>query len=112
MLHVGMNIDKKVELFEEVKRLLRPQSLFIIYDVMAVGTQPPDYPVPWASNESESAVENLENYCKYLEQVGFTVTKSQLLVEFAKNFIEQAIEKRNTQGVHLWVCICLARPQI
>ena len=99
MVHVGMNIDKKVELFEEVKRLLKPQSLFIIYDVMAVGTQPIDYPVPWASNESESAVENLENYCKYLEQVGFTVTKSQLLVEFAKNFIEQAIEKRNTQGV-------------
>ena len=46
MVHVGMNIDKKVELFEEVKRLLKSQSLFIIYDVMAVGTQPIDYPVP------------------------------------------------------------------
>ena len=99
MVHVGMNIDKKVELFEEVKRLLKPESLFVIYDVMAVGTHPIDYPVPWASNESESAVENLENYCKYLEQVGFIVTKSQLLTEFAKRFIEQAIEKRKTQGL-------------
>ena len=48
MVHVGMNIDKKVELFEEVKKTLKPQSLFIIYDVMAVGTQPIDYPVPWS----------------------------------------------------------------
>jgi len=99
MVHVGMNIDKKVELFEEVKRILKPESLFVIYDVMAVGTHPIDYPVPWASNESESAVENLENYCKNLEQVGFTVTKSQLLAEFAKSFIEKAIEKKNTDGI-------------
>lgn len=99
MVHVGMNIDKKVELFEEVKRLLKPESLFVIYDVMAVGSNEITYPVPWASNVGESAVENLENYCKYLEQVDFTVIKSQLLTDFAKDFIEQAIEKRKMEGI-------------
>lgn len=99
MVHVGMNIDKKVELFEEIKRLVRPEGLFVIFDVMTVGSSPINYPVPWASKKSESAVENLESYCRYLEQVGFTVIKSQLLADFAKNFIEEAIERKKSQGV-------------
>jgi ubiquinone/menaquinone biosynthesis C-methylase UbiE len=37
MLHVGMNIDDKAKLCLEVSRVLRPNSLFGIYDVMRTG---------------------------------------------------------------------------
>src|SRR6516162_5102691 len=37
MLHVAMNIDDKAKLCSEVSRVLRPNSLFGIYDVMRIG---------------------------------------------------------------------------
>jgi SAM-dependent methyltransferase len=48
MLHVGMNIVDKEKLGLEVARVLRPGSLFGIYDVMQTGPGELAYPVPWA----------------------------------------------------------------
>ena len=50
MLHVGMNIEAKSELFTEIARVLVPGGLLGIYDVMRTGDGELVYPVPWARN--------------------------------------------------------------
>ena len=55
MLHVGMNIENKAKLFEEIALQLRPGGLLGIYDIVRLGTnqhEDLDYPVPWASQHS------------------------------------------------------------
>ena len=48
MLHVGMNIEPKFELFTEIARVLIPGSRLAVYDVMRTGDGDLAYPVPWA----------------------------------------------------------------
>ena len=47
MLHVGMNIEDKEKLADEVARVLRSGSVFGIYDVMRTGPGDLAFPVPW-----------------------------------------------------------------
>src|SRR5262249_10542157 len=47
MMHVGMNIEDKETLASEVARVLRPGSVFGIYDVMRTGFGELAFPVPW-----------------------------------------------------------------
>jgi ubiquinone/menaquinone biosynthesis C-methylase UbiE len=54
MLHVGMNIEDKEKLASEVARVLRPGSVFGIYDVMRTGPGELAYPVPWAARDLSS----------------------------------------------------------
>ena len=56
MLHVGMNIEDRAKLCSEVHRVLRPGSLFGIYDVMKTGDGELTYPVPWATTAASSFV--------------------------------------------------------
>ena len=49
MLHVGMNIEDKEKLAEEVARVLRSGAVFGIYDVMRTGPGDLAFPVPWAT---------------------------------------------------------------
>jgi SAM-dependent methyltransferase len=49
MFHVGMNIEDKHKLFAEIRRVLKPQGVFGIYDVMREAEGDLDFPVPWAT---------------------------------------------------------------
>jgi ubiquinone/menaquinone biosynthesis C-methylase UbiE len=71
MLHVGMNIDEKARLCSEVSRVLRPNSLFGIYDVMRTGDGELTSPVPWATTSASSAVAKPTQYREALERAGF-----------------------------------------
>ena len=66
MLHVGMNIEDKEKLAVEVARVLRPGSIFGIYDVMRTGPGDLTFPVPWATTADQSAVAEPERYKKAL----------------------------------------------
>ncbi len=56
MLHVGMNIEAKTELFAEIARVLVPGGRLGIYDVMRTGDGEPDYPLPWAETADTSFI--------------------------------------------------------
>ncbi len=73
-LHVGMNIQDKGALFEEVFRVLRPGGRFGVYDVMGESGAVHAYPVPWATNSSMSFVDSPSNYRQALESAGFVIT--------------------------------------
>jgi ubiquinone/menaquinone biosynthesis C-methylase UbiE len=74
MLHVGMNITDKPKLCAEVGRVLRPQAVFGIYDVMRTGGGELIFPLPWAATAATSAVAEPTHYKSALEAAGFVIT--------------------------------------
>ena len=83
LLHVGMNIPRKAEVFREVARVLRPGAVFGIFDVMRDGGGELMFPLPWASSAEMSFVESAEDYGEYLRAAGFEVEKQRSRRDFA-----------------------------
>jgi ubiquinone/menaquinone biosynthesis C-methylase UbiE len=83
MLHVGMNIENKEELFLEVRRVLRPGALFAIYDVMQTAEGELLFPVPWATTSQSSRVSSPERYKRALELAGFEILSERNRKDFA-----------------------------
>jgi ubiquinone/menaquinone biosynthesis C-methylase UbiE len=86
MLHVGMNIEEKEKLAAEVARVLRPDSVFGIYDVMRTGLGELTYPVPWAATADLSAVAEPDWYKNALRRAGFAITAERNRRDFALAF--------------------------
>lgn len=86
MLHVGMNIADKMALCAEVMRVLRPNGLFGIYDVMKTSDEDITFPVPWASVPDLSAVAGPEDYKSALTAAGFEITGERNRRDFAVDF--------------------------
>jgi len=106
MFHVGMNIQDKVKLIREVKRVLRSDAIFAIYDVMRIGSGELQYPVPWASNADESFVVTVDDYRQALVNGGFAIAAERERKQFALDFFAR-MRRRNEQaepqplGLHL-----------
>lgn len=71
MIHVGMNIGPKEQLFAQVHRVLKPGSTFAIYDIMQVGPGTITFPVPWSTVAETSFVATPEAYESALRAAGF-----------------------------------------
>lgn len=99
MIHVGMNIADKAGLAAQVARVLKPGGVFGIYDVMRVGQGDLRFPVPWANDESHSALASPETYRAALEQAGFVLEHEADLTGFATDFFARmAAAPRRKQG--------------
>lgn len=98
ILHVGMNIEDKTQLFKEIYRVLKPGSLLGIYDIMRNGDGELIYPVPWAANKKNSYVATPSQYKQALEKAGFEVTKENNRRNFALNFFEALKRKTKAAG--------------
>lgn len=98
MLHVGMNIADKAKLCSEVGRVLRPGSLFGIYDVMRIGAGELTYPVPWATTAASSAVAEPAQYRAALHAAGFEMIAERNRRDFALAFFEQLRTKTAAGG--------------
>ncbi|WP_050931090.1 class I SAM-dependent methyltransferase [Aestuariivita boseongensis] len=107
MIHVGMNIADKAGLAREAARVLKPGGLFAIYDVMQVGPGEMDFPAPWASDASQSALASPEEYRAALEDAGFTIRQQTDRTGFAKDFFAKLAAAQTGQdgppplGLHL-----------
>jgi ubiquinone/menaquinone biosynthesis C-methylase UbiE len=73
MIHVGMNLADKAGVFREVRRTLKSDGLFAVFDIVRTADGPICYPVPWASDEETSFVADLKTYHDALESAGFRV---------------------------------------
>ncbi len=100
MLHVGMNIKQKETLFRQISRVLKPGSMFGIYDVMRTGKGNLAYPVPWAMKEQYSFLDSLENYITALESVGFKILDINNRKNFALAFFKKQKEKQEKGNLH------------
>jgi SAM-dependent methyltransferase len=98
MMHVGMNIEDKAQLFSEIYRVLRPGSYFGVYDVMRQNDGELAYPVPWATDSSTSSLATPDQYRQALAGAGFEVAREKNRRDFALDFFEQLRAKTEAAG--------------
>ena len=72
-----MNIEDKTRLAEEVRRVLRSEGKFIIYEICAGQISPPLFPVPWAGDSAISYMIEPEMLRSKLEEAGFKTVEWQ-----------------------------------
>lgn len=89
MMHVGMNIEEKPQLFTEIFRVLRPGSSFGVYDVMRINDGELTYPVPWSTEKSTSRLATPDQYKKALDNAGFEVSEENNRRDFALDFFRK-----------------------
>ncbi len=97
MQHVGMNIADKAKLFAEVRRVLKPDGIFAIYDIMRRADGVIGYPLPWALDEETSFIETAAAYRALLTAKRFKVTKEVDRTNFAMDFF-RALRVRIAQA--------------
>lgn len=98
MMHVGMNIEDKEKLASEVARVLRPGSVFGIYDVMRTGPGDLAFPVPWATTAELSAVVDGDRYKRALQNAGFDILAERDRRDFALAFFADLRAKAAAAG--------------
>jgi len=106
MIHVGMNMADKADVFREIRRVLKPGGLFTIFDILRAGEGPMRYPVPWALNEETSFVADVKSYRDALDAAGFSVVQERSRRAFAIEFMQRAMANAGqsgspTLGLHL-----------
>ena len=89
MLHVGMNIENKAKLMDEVRRVLKPGAVFGVYDVMRTGDGDLAFPVPWARTARTSFVVRPGAYRRRLDCAGFDLAHERDRSEFALEFFRE-----------------------
>ncbi|MBV7265719.1 class I SAM-dependent methyltransferase [Erythrobacter ani] len=99
LLHVGMNIPDKSALLGEAARVLRPNGLFAIYDIMKVGTETISFPVPWASSANNSFLADLQTYREAANEAGFVEVSSRNKTAAALEFFAEQKRRRGTDGL-------------
>jgi len=98
MLHVGMNIADKANLFSEIGRVLKPGGTLGVYDIMQVGPTELNYPVPWSTTAAGSALGTPDEYRQALEAAGFTVIAEQNRRDFALDYYAEMQSKVAAAG--------------
>ncbi len=91
MLHVGMNVEDKPALFSGVRRVLKPDGTFAVFDVMRAGDGELSYPVPWAASRETSFVVSPAEYRRGLEVAGFGIAKERDRRDFARQFFAKVM---------------------
>ena len=62
MLHVGMNIEDKVQMMSELGRVCRSKGVVVVYDVTLTGKGDLPYPMPWSATPEFSFPEPASTY--------------------------------------------------
>lgn len=70
MQNVGMNIEDKRTLYQEVRRVLKPGGRFAFQEMVAGDSPTVYFPLPWASTPAEQFLLSLEQTRDLLLQVG------------------------------------------
>ena len=98
MIHVGMNIPDKSGVYREVRRVLKPGSVLVIFDILRLNNAPIRFPVPWALHAETSFVGDAANYRTALTQAGFRVEKERNRAAFGIEFTERAMARIGESG--------------
>jgi SAM-dependent methyltransferase len=89
MIHVGINVKAKALTFAEIRRVLKTDAVFGIYDVMREGEGELSFPLPWASSAEMSCVEGVSTYRSLLDAAGFDFQKERRRHAYAIEFLHQ-----------------------
>lgn len=99
MIHVGMNVAEKGDLFAELARVLQIGGSLHVYDIMRVGDGAIEFPVPWSSRAETSFVESPTAYRSALGAAGLVVDEPTDRSELVADAIQSA--QANPPSVNL-----------
>lgn len=91
-LHVAMNIRDRAGLYGEVARVLKPDAIFCVYDVMKGQRDGLIYPVPWAETAETSHLTSADETVMFLENAGFQIREIEDRKDFALEFFRQSLQ--------------------
>lgn len=100
MFHVGMNIEDKAKLMSEVHRVLEPEGVFALFDIMAE-TEAPDiaFPLPWAETAELSFVTPPDAYRSAAKAAGFVQVAERARTEFTLDYFAQVFRTIEAHGM-------------
>jgi len=105
--HVAMNIAQRIELYEEIFRVMKPGATLCIYDVMKKNDDDLVFPLPWAATQETSFLTTPDEMIDLLNDAGFDVQEVEDRTEFAKDFFKNNFAADNNGppplGIHLVV---------
>lgn len=94
MLHVGMNVPNKLDVYKEAHRVLKPHGTFAIYDILAEdNVRHISYPLPWSPTKETSFLDTYETIENYLEKSNFKIIEHENRRNYAINAIERMLKK-------------------
>lgn len=83
-IHAGMNIADKAVLYAEIHRVLKPGTVFGVYDILAgENAAAMRLPVPWARVAEMSFLVSSDELRTLLEQAGFEIATTESRHAFA-----------------------------
>lgn len=98
LIHVGMNVEDKQAMFEEAARVLRPGGAFAIYDVMAQGEEPIDFPVPWSTASDTSFLATPRQYALAADAAGFRIVARRDRGDYARQYFDRLAARAGEGG--------------
>jgi ubiquinone/menaquinone biosynthesis C-methylase UbiE len=97
-IHAAMNIAEKDRMYDEARRVLKPGSVFAVYDVLQGEGGDVCYPVPWAREPSISHVATTSETRDLLEAAGFRVVDQHDSSEAGLAWFEAMMRRMAEQG--------------
>jgi sarcosine/dimethylglycine N-methyltransferase len=102
--HVQMNVADKTGLYEEARRVLRPEGRLAIWDITAGAPGELDFPLPWADRPALSHLASAEQLRATIESAGLAVThcrdKTEEAVAVMRIFLR---DPPGPLGLHIFV---------
>ncbi len=86
--HVAMNISDRPQLYQEMRRVLKPGGRFATFDIVATGSEI-YYPVPWARTPATSFLLSAAATREAIEGAGFRTLSWRDDTEAAKAWVAQ-----------------------
>ncbi len=97
-IHVGMNVEDKGSLYASVARVLKPGAPFVVFDILSVGDEEPQYPAPWAATPEQSFLATADEMCAHLDRVGFSIIEIKDQTSQALAFLDESIAQMKGGG--------------
>lgn len=96
--HVAMNIADRPRLYGEIARVLRPEGMFAIYDVMKGPTEGLLFPLPWAETEKTSFLVTAREMRNLLDNAGFEIIREEDRREIALGHHRERLAAQSAAG--------------
>lgn len=97
-IHVAMNIQAKPRMYEEARRVVKPEAVFAVYDVLQGEGGDVLFPVPWAREPSISHLATPDEMRSLLAAAGFKILHVHDSTEESQRWFEAMTERMAQSG--------------
>ena len=96
--HAQMNIADKEKFYSEISRVLKKGGRAVFHDIFRSAGDAPQYPLPWAEDESISYLATFDEAKKHMRSAGLEVEKWLPKVNESLEFFKKVLDKIEDSG--------------